>query len=134
MAFREDFIAELRSISEVQTNIGERTFPLVDRGHELPSIVYNMRGETRDSFTEGSFGLRETFVQIDIYHNSYGDLNTIRDAILMHFNGFIGYLNSSADDGGTFVSSTSIINTRELVDQQDDTVYRAIIEINLLSH
>ena len=132
MSIVSDFVAELRSIPALVV-LGNRTFPLIDRSHQLPSLVYNSRGLARESYVQGSFGLRETFIQMDVYSNSYAELDTLRDAIISHFNGFTGNFNSSAMDGGTFVSSCQIVNTRELVDGQNDLVYRAVIEINILS-
>ena len=132
MSILADFVAELRSIPALVV-LGNRTFPLIDRSHELPSLVYNSRGLARESYVQGSFGLRETFIQMDLYSHSYAELDTLRDAIINHFNGFTGRFNSSAMDGGTRVSSCSIVTTRELVESQNDQVYRAIIEINILS-
>ena len=128
MALVEDFVAEVRAVTEVSTRVGLRIYPVVDAGQELPSMVYNWRGLSRDSYTIGSFGLRDSFVQLDIYSADYAEVNTLRNAILERFNNFAGQLNSN-----TTVSSCKVINTREELDNTNRAVFRAIIEIQILS-
>lgn len=128
MTIVRDFVAELGSVTEVSTAVGTRIHPLTDLGMALPSIVYNIRGGARESYVQNSFGLRETFIQLDVYTDSYSQLDSLRDAIISHFNGFTGQFNSS-----TQVSSCKVITTRELNDSRNSRVFRGIIELNILS-
>ena len=128
MALITDFVAELRGITQVSTDVGDRVHPVVDRGMGIPSIVYNTRGGFRESYTKDSFGLRETFIQLDVYAESYSQLDGLRSAILDHFNGFTGQFNNT-----TVVSSCKGVTTRELRDGQNNEVYRSVIEFNILS-
>ncbi len=130
MSFIKDFVAELRPLVP---EVGTRTFPLIDKGTELPSIVYNSRGLVGEAYVKDSVGLVETFIQLDVYSVDYEELDTLRTAITNHFNGFTGTFNSTAADGGTIVSSCSVITTREFVESQNPVVYRANIELNILS-
>lgn len=129
MSIIVDFIAELSSITEVSTAVDTRINPLIDDLHVLPTIVYNTRGGIRESYIKDSFGLRETFIQLDLYSKDYSELDIVRDAIISRFNGFTGHLNTD----GALVSSSKVTTTRELPDGQNREVLRAIIEINILS-
>lgn len=133
MSIITDLVAEIRAIPAVSSTVGARVFPLVDQGDTLPSITYNSRGGSLEAFVKGSFGLRDTFMQLDVYSADYAELDGIRNAIVDHFNGFIGNLNGSADDGGSFITGATIENVRELVDTKSPIVFRVIIEINFLS-
>lgn len=128
MTIVRDFVAELGAVTQVSTDVGNRIHPVVDIGDQLPSIVYNIRGGARESYVQNSFGLRETFIQMDVYTSSYAQLDSLRDAIISHFNGFTGQFNSS-----TQVSSCKVITTRELKDSRNDRVFRSVIELNILS-
>lgn len=134
MAIIVDFVAELRSVNGVSGVVSnENINPIVDNNGVTPSIVYNARGGARESYTKDSFGLRETFIQLDVYTDSYSQLDSLRSAIISHFNGFVGNFNSGAMDGGTNVSSCKIVTTRELIDGQNNEIYRGVIELNILS-
>ena len=132
MSIIRDFVAEVGGIAALAP-LGGRIHPLVDHGQALPSLVYNNRGLVQESYVQGSFGLRETFIQMDLYSNSYAELDTLRTAIINHFNGFTGAFNASAMDGGTVVSSCKIVTSRELIESGNNRVYRAILELNVLS-
>ena len=128
MAIVSDFVAELAAVPAVNTAVGNRIHPVVDVGQTTPSIVYNIRGAIPEAYVQGSYGLRETFIQLDVYSSSYLQLDTLRDAIITHFNGFTGQFNSN-----TQVSSCRAITSRELRDGQNNEVYRLVIEFNILS-
>ena len=133
MSIIADFVAELRSIPDVLTFVSQRIYPLIDKGDTLPSIVYNTRGGVRESYIRDSFGLRETFIQMDLYTEDYAQLDTLRDAIAERFNGFVGAFNAAAMSGGTTVSSCQIVTTRDTLETQNPVVYRTTIELNILS-
>ena len=128
MALIGDFVAELAAITEVSTAVGASIHPVVDTGQALPSIVFNTRGGAREAYVKDSFGLRETFIQLDIYSETYAQLDSLRNAVISHFNGFTGQFNSN-----TQISSCQFVTARELRDGQNDRVYRAVIEFNILS-
>ena len=129
MAFLEDFRGELGGITALADITIE---PVINNSKQLPAVVYNSRGLARQSYTIGSFGLRETFIQIDVYSNDYTQLNTLRNAIVEHFNGFTGTLDEDSS-GTTIVSSCQVVTTREDLDGANPNTYRSTIELNILS-
>ena len=129
MAVIEDFVGELRSIP-VLAGIG--TQPVINNSKQLPTIVYNSRGLVRESYVQGSFGLRNTLFQIDVYSEDYTQLNNLREAIIDRFHGFIGVFNEAAG-GTTRVSSCKVTTAREDLNDSNDNTYRASIELNIFT-
>ena len=129
MAVIEDFVGEIRSIPAL-AGIGVQ--PVINNSKQIPTIVYNTRGLVRESYVQGSFGLRITLFQIDVYSDDYTQLNNLREAIIDRFHGFIGVFNE-AGGGTTFVSSCKVITAREDLNDSNDNTYRASVELNILS-
>ena len=129
MAVIEDFVGELRSIPALA---GIGTQPVINNSKQLPTIVYNSRGLVRESYVQGSFGLRNTLFQIDVYSEDYTQLNSLREAIIDRFHGFIGVFNEAAG-GTTIVSSCKVVTAREDLNDSNDNTYRASIELNIFS-
>ena len=127
MAFINDFITTLRAIQSVSDDVGDRTYALVDTGKELPSIIFNTRGLAPDTYTKDSSGLTDTFIQLDIYADTYTQLNTLREDVIAEFNNYSGTMGAD-----TIVSSCKVVNTREELDASNREVFRAIIEIRVL--
>ena len=127
MAFINDFITTLRAIQSVSDDVGNRTYALVDTGKELPSMVFTTRGLAPDTYIKDSSGLTDTFIQLDIYAETYTQLNTLRGDVISEFNNYLGTM---GDD--TIVSSCKVVNTREELDASNREVFRAIIEIRVL--
>ena len=118
MAVIEDFVGEIRSIPALA---GVGVQPVINNSKQLPTIVYNSRGLVRESYVQGSFGLRNTLFQIDVYSEDYTQLNNLREAIIDRFHGFIGVFNEAAG-GTTIVSSCKVVTAREdLNDSNDNT-------------
>ena len=129
MAVIEDFVGEIRSIPAL-AGIGVQ--PVINNSKQIPTSVYNTRGLVRESYVQGSFGLRITLFQIDVYSDDYTQLNNLREAIIDRFHGFIGVFNE-AGGGTTFVSSCKVITAREDLNDSNDNTYRASVELNILS-
>ena len=129
MAVIEDFVGEIRSIPAL-AGIGVQ--PVINNSKQLPTIVYNSRGLVRESYVQGSFGLRNTLFQIDVYSEDYTQLNNLREAIIDRFHGFIGVFNETAG-GTTIVSSCKVVTAREDLNDSNDNTYRASIELNIFS-
>ena len=129
MAVIEDFVGELRSIPALA---GVGVQPVINNSKQLPTIVYNSRGLVRESYVQGSFGLRNTLFQIDVYSEDYTQLNNLREAIIDRFHGFIGVFNEAAG-GTTIVSSCKVVTAREDLNDSNDNTYRASIELNIFS-
>ena len=91
----------------------------------LPAVNYTVRGGIRDSFYSGSFGLRRTTFQIDIYTKTYAENVTLRDNVLTAFHGFTGVMGSS------FVSSALATNMVDTYEDKGERLYRTILEIQI---
>lgn len=103
-----------------------RAYPAISKTTDLPAVVYSGRGGIREAFYSGSYGLRETRFQVDVYSKSYSEATDLRDAIVGSFQGFSGFLGSS------FVSKSIVDNTVELFEDAGEKIYRIIIDITLL--
>lgn len=122
-----DFIADLVTITEVDTLTVGRVRPLVvGSGTPLPAISYLFRDGDREAFYRGSFGLEEYTVQLDIYSDSYVTNQTIYDAIINRYNGFSGVLGT-----GTNIQRIIVASTLNAIDTDDPSIYRTILELTL---
>ena len=130
MSILAEFVGELRTVDGIMGVIPNQSImPLVNTQKTLPAIVYNARGHARENYAGGSTGLRETFIQLDIYTESFTQLDSLRDAVITHFNGFTGQFNST----GEFITSTTVVTARDSFDNANPEVYRTSIELNILS-
>lgn len=130
MSILAEFVGELRTVDGIMGVIPNQSImPLVNSQKTLPALVYNARGHARESYTIGSFGLRETFIQLDVYTASFSQLDSLRDAIITHFNGFTGQFNGA----GEFITSTTVVTARDGFDSANPEVFRTTIELNILS-
>ena len=130
MSILAEFVGELRSVPAIMGIIPNQSImPVINSQKTLPALVYNARGHARESYTQDSFGLRETFIQLDVYTETFAQLDNLRDAIITHFNGFTGQFNGE----GEFITSTTIVTARDGFDTANPEVYRTTIEINILS-
>ena len=130
MSILAEFVGELRTVDGIMGVIPNQSImPLVNSQKTLPALVYNARGHARESYTIGSFGLRETFIQLDVYTASFSQLDSLRDAIITHFNGFTGQFNGA----GEFITSTTVVTARDGFDAANPEVFRTTIELNILS-
>ena len=125
------FLAELNSITAFSNEYSPNNIsPLVANNTGL-AVVYNVRGGVRESYTKDSFGLNETFIELNLYHHDYPTLVEIREAIFDTFEGFTGSMGSTTEN--ILVTSSKFSNSRELVDQEDQTLYRFILELQILT-
>ena len=121
MQLTKDFATKLAAATSPT-----RAFPAISKSTNLPAVVYSGRGGIREAFYSGSYGLRETRFQIDVYSKTYSEASTLKDSILTAFHGFSGAMGSS------FVSRSTVGNTLETFDDSGEKIYRMIIEITLL--
>jgi len=121
MQLTKDFAARL-SAAITPT----RAYPAISKATNLPAVVYSGRGGIREAFYSGSYGLRQTRFQVDVYSKSYADATVLRDAIVSSFHGFSGVMGSST------VSKATVDNTIEAFDGEDEKIYRIILDITLL--
>ena len=121
MQLTKDFAAKLATATSPT-----RAYPAISKSTALPAVVYSGRGGIREAFYSGSYGLRETRFQIDVYSKSYSEASTLKDSIISAFHGFSGTMGSS------FVSRSTVDSTLETFDDSGEKIYRIIIEITLL--
>lgn len=101
-------------------------YPAIARTTDLPAVVYSGRGGIREAFYSGSYGLRETRFQVDVYTKTYSEAATLKDSIITAFHGFSGAMGSST------VSRSTVDNTLENFSDNGEKIYRVIIDITLL--
>jgi len=121
MQLTKDFAAKLATATSPT-----RAYPAISKSTALPAVVYSGRGGIREAFYSGSYGLRETRFQIDVYSKSYSEASALKDGIMSAFHGFSGAMGSS------FVSRSTVDSTLETFDDSGEKIYRIIIEITLL--
>ena len=103
-----------------------RAYPAIAKTTSLPAVVYAGRGGIREAFYSGSYGLRETRFQVDVYAKTYGEAVTLKDSIITAFHGFTGVMGSST------VGKSTVDNTLESFNDNGEKIYRIIIEITIL--
>jgi hypothetical protein len=121
MQLTKDFAAKL-SAAVTPT----RASPAVTSNTNLPAVVYSGRGGIREEFYTGSFGLRATRFQVDVYSKTYAEVVSLKDNVLAAFHGFTGAM------GATNVSRCTVDNTLETFTDNDEKVYRIIIDLTIL--
>jgi len=121
MQLTKDFAAKLATATSPT-----RAFPAISKTTALPAVVYSGRGGIREAFYSGSYGLRETRFQVDVYSKTYTEASTLKDSILAAFHGFSGAMGSSV------VSRSTVDNTLENFTDDDEKIYRIILDITLL--
>ena len=128
MSLGIDLRADLLTVTAISNLVGTRIYPVVDRGEELPSLVYRVDDGLRESTITGSFGIARTSVTLDFYTYTYSDINTVKDAIISRYHGRSGQFASS----GRFYGNCEIENINETFDDYDDSVYRCIIDLTFI--
>jgi len=121
MQLTKDFAAKLAT-----TVTPTRAYPAIARTTDLPAVVYSGRGGIREAFYSGSYGLRETRFQVDVYTKTYSEAATLKDSIIGAFHGFTGVMGSST------VGRSTVDNTLENFNDSGEKIYRVIIDITLL--
>ena len=121
MQLTKDFATKLATATSPT-----RAFPAISKSTALPAVVYSGRGGIREAFYSGSYGLRETRFQVDVYSKTYTEASTLKDSILTAFHGFSGAMGSS------IVSRSTVDNTLENFTDDDEKIYRIILDITLL--
>lgn len=121
MQLTKDFAAKLAT-----TVSPTRAYPTIARTTTLPAVVYSGRGGIREAFYSGSYGLRETRFQVDVYTKTYSEAVGLKDSVIAAFHGFTGTMGLST------VSRSTVDNTIENFSDSDEKIYRIIIEITLL--
>ena len=121
MQLTKDFAAKLATATSPT-----RAFPAISKTTALPAVVYSGRGGIREAFYSGSYGLRETHFQVDVYAKTYTEATTLKDSILAAFHGFSGAMGSS------IVSRSTVDNTLENFTDDNEKIYRIILDITLL--
>ena len=121
MQLTKDFASKLAT-----TVTPTKAFPAIAKTTSLPSVVYSGRGGIREAFYSGSYGLRETRFQVDVYAKTYTEVASLKDSIITAFHGFSGAMGSS------MVSRCTVDNTLENFQDNGEKIYRIIIEITIL--
>lgn len=121
MQLTKDFAAKLATATSPT-----RAFPAISKTTDLPAVVYSGRGGIRQAFYSGSYGLRETRFQVDVYSKTYTEATALKDSILAAFHGFSGTMGSST------VSRSTVDNTLENFTDDGEKIYRIILDITLL--
>jgi len=121
MQLTKDFAAKLAT-----TVSPTRAYPTIARTTDLPAVVYSGRGGIRTAFYNGSYGLRETRFQVDVYTKTYSEAVGLKDSIIAAFHGFTGVMGSST------VGRSTVDNTIENFSDSGEKIYRIILDITLL--
>ena len=121
MQLTKDFASKLATATSPT-----RAFPTISKTTDLPAVVYSGRGGIREAFYSGSYGLRETRFQVDVYAKTYTEASTLKDSIIAAFHGFSGAMGSST------VSRSTVDNTLENFTDDGEKIYRIIVDITLL--
>lgn len=100
--------------------------PVVNKSNDLPSATYDVRGGVRTAFYKGSFGLRRTTITVSLYSRSYGELQTLKTAVIDEFHGFSGTM------GATEILKCEVGVPFENFQGGTEELYRAIIPIEFL--
>lgn len=103
-----------------------RAYPAVSKTTYLPAVVYSGRGGIREAFYSGSYGLRETRFQVDVYSKTYTEATDLKDAVIGAFHGFSGAM------GASVVSRSTVDNTLENFTDDGEKIYRIIMDITIL--
>ena len=123
-----DFVAELRSINDVETLVGNANIqPMVNKTKAERVIVYNVSNNFAEAFTTDSFAPIKANIQLDVYTRDYAELQTLKQSIINKFNNFRGPINNSI-----YIITASNVNTViETVDSEDTQVFRTMIDLEL---
>ena len=121
MQLTKDFAAKLATATAPT-----RAYPAISKTTDLPAVVYSGRGGIREAFYSGSYGLRETRIQVDIYSKTYTEATGLKDAVIGDFHGFSGAM------GASVVSRSTVDNTLETFGDDGEKIYRIIMDITLL--
>lgn len=124
--FLEDFYADLKAITLVDTFSGGHVYPMVARkdvGDQFITFT-PIYGGTKEVHFGGDLGLTKQTMQVDIYSRSFGVNQLVSEAIADRYNGFSGELNSQ-----TNVSMSQVIEFRNIIDAKDSTIHRHSITI-----
>ena len=103
-----------------------KAYPAINKTTKLPSVVYSGRNGVREAFYNGSFGLRTTNFQVDVYAKTYSQAVSLKDSIIADFHGFTGAM------GSTVVGRCTVDNTLENFSDNDEKIYRIIIDLTIL--
>ena len=124
----EDFVAQLKTVPVVMTEVGDNIFPTVKLDSTSPSsfIVYNPRGGEAEPYYTGQFGQAIYRIQIDIYTVSFTKNQTIYDGIYEIFNGFSGELNNN-----TYIGRTELLSYTNTYSKSDGEYFRTTFDIEL---
>ncbi len=121
MQLTKDFAAKLATVVAPT-----RAYPAIAKTTNLPAVVYSGRGGIREAFYSGSYGLRETRFQVDVYTKTYSEAADLKDSIIAEFHGFTGTMGSST------VGRSTVDNTLENFNDDGEKIYRIILDITLL--
>lgn len=121
MQLTKDFASKLAT-----TVSPTRAYPATSNSTDLPAVVYSGRGGVRQMFYNGSYGLRQTHFQVDVYTKTYTEAASLKDSIITAFHGFTGAMGSST------VGRSTVDNTLESFTDGSEKTYRIIIDITLL--
>tara|TARA_R110000851_G_scaffold89315_1_gene194648 strand:- start:4236 stop:4604 length:369 start_codon:yes stop_codon:yes gene_type:complete len=121
MQLTKDFASKLATAATPT-----RAYPAIAKTTNLPAVVYSGRGGIREAFYSGSYGMRETRFQVDVYAKTYTEVATLKDSIITAFHGFTGAMGSST------VSRCTVDNTLESFSDSGEKIFRIIIEITIL--
>ena len=103
-----------------------KAYPAIAKTTNLPAVVYSGRGGIRETFYNGSYGLRATRFQVDLYAKTYTEVADLKDGIITDFHGFFGAMGSS------MVSRCTVDNTLENFQDSGEKIFRIIVEITIL--
>ena len=132
--FLTDFLVELKSIDTVSDNVQDLNVRLVQGDlEEYPAIIYNISNEGSPISVAGSTSLTEYLIEISVFADTLTAGITIANGITSHFSGFTGVINSSASDGGSFISRSVLNDMRQRFENNVRSTYVVELEFIMFS-
>jgi hypothetical protein len=122
MNFEEAFRAELSTITELTNKV----YPLnATEGVKAPYVIY-MPGEgLQDKTLEGYLASKEVECEINILHDSYGNLKSLAKQVLSKV---ISFQSRMIGDNGPFIQNVTYEKPVELYESQV-FLYRCVIDL-----
>ena len=101
----------------------------MDRGKELPVIIYSVSSDTRNAVLGNRFVGRNRSVSLRFYTQDYNDICAVVDAVRARYDGFFGPINIT----GAGIAHAEVTNVVESFDSSDDLTYMAAFTIEFIT-
>lgn len=124
MDLEQGLTVELSSIS----GLAQKVFPIsAEQGTKAPYLTYTLGTANRTMILTGYDGLVETQFQLDLYHQTYSGLMSLKKLIIQAIKTLA---QRNLGDSGPFIQQAELINEFETY---EDAVklYKAVLEVEI---